>query len=255
LASSEDQDEQDGNDRDDDGKKKKRGRKKWLFLAVAVIAVAVVVVLLVTSGDDKKSRVGPKEAKFTQSRFQGIGQSGPELGNVQAKVTLYEYADLQRVPCREYGEQVLPRLLERYVRPGKVKVVWRTMTFIGPDSITAARAAVAAGAQNRLWDFVDLFQKNARGENTGYVTDKFLQDIALGIAIDPAMLGTDERAAFVEEELGRGQSEAAQFHLKTSPSFLVQVGKQRPRRIATDGCSFGQISGPLDKALARAGGT
>lgn len=50
---------------------------------------------------------------------------------------------------------MLPRLIQRYVRAGKLRIVYRIQTFVGEqpapgDSMRAARVAVAAGLQNRF---------------------------------------------------------------------------------------------------------
>jgi protein-disulfide isomerase len=61
---------------------------------------------------------------------------------------------------------VLPVLIHDYVREGKLRIVFRGLTFIGPDSEKALRAALAAGEQNRLWHVVDLFYRHQGPENS-----------------------------------------------------------------------------------------
>ena len=53
---------------------------------------------------------------------------------------MIEFADLQCPFCRDYTLNALPAIVEEYVRPGKVKLVFAGMSFIGPDSETALRA-------------------------------------------------------------------------------------------------------------------
>ena len=68
--------------------------------------------------------------------------------------------------------------MNRDVRDGKVKVVSEILVFLGPDSIEAAKAALAAGEQNRYWPYYSLLFENQGEENSGYVTSDFLRGLA-----------------------------------------------------------------------------
>ena len=67
-----------------------------------------------------------------------------------------------------------------YVRTGKVKLQARTLHFIGPDSVRAAKVAAGAERQGRLWPFLETFYADQGQENSGYVTDAFLRSVAGG---------------------------------------------------------------------------
>jgi protein-disulfide isomerase len=236
-------------------KKARRKRRLWQVGATLVVAIAaIVIIVLVASSGGSDQRVTKKETTQAQDAFGGIAQNGTQLGNPQAKVTLYEFADLQCPFCREYTRNgAFHQLVEKYVKPGKVKMVWRNLTFIGPDSVTAARAAAAAGAQNKLWDFADLFYKNQGTENTGYVTDKFIQNLANGAGVDPAKLKADQSAPLVEQQLGEAQQQAAQFKINSTPAFLIQVGKGKPTKLNYSGFKIEQFTVPIEGALNQAG--
>lgn len=242
----------------------RRKRRLWQVGSTLVVAIAIVVIaVLVASSGGNDQKVSTREKVKTTDLFSGVAQSGVTLGNPQAKVTMYEFADLQCPFCREYTvgqggndpNAVFPQIVNKYVKPGKVKIVWRNLTFIGPDSVTAARAALAAGQQNRLWDFVDLFYKNQGTENTGYVTDQFIQNIASGVTgLDPNKMKADESSPVIEQELGEAQNQAQQFKINSTPSFLLQVKNGQPQKLNYSQFTLSQFSGPIDQALKQAGG-
>lgn len=164
-------------------------RRRLMQLGGVVVAVVVIiaVILVATSGGGahklKATQTGSAvpHAAEVQARFAGIPQKGNELGSPTAPVTLQEYADLQCPFCREYTLSVFPALISKYVRAGKVRMEFHNFDIIGPDSIKASKMAVAAGQQNHLWTFADLFYNNQQEENSGYVTDQFLTQIASGV--------------------------------------------------------------------------
>ena len=98
-------------------------------------------------GDEKKADpAGAKVAGIqeTNELLKGIPQTGSELGEKDAPITLVEFADLQCPFCKQFATTTYPVIVNDYVSKGKVRVEFRTMTFIGPDSEKAARAAAAA---------------------------------------------------------------------------------------------------------------
>jgi protein-disulfide isomerase len=240
----------------DERQKARRKRRLWQVGATlgVAIAIAAIAIAISSSGSSGGKKPTPGQTENTSQLFTGIAQNGITLGNAQAKVTLYEFADLQCPFCKQYTDTVFPQLVTKYVKPGNVKMVWRNLTFIGPDSVTAARAAAAAGAQNKLWDFVDLFYKQQGTENTGYVTDKFIDNLATSVGIDPAKLKSDESAPLVEQQLGQAQDQAQQFGINSTPSFLIQIGNGKPQKLSYNNFKLEEFTGPIDAALKQAGG-
>jgi protein-disulfide isomerase len=230
-------------------------RRLWQVGGVVGVAIVVVAVLIAVSqkGNDKaavKAGKTPPGAAQTNALFAGIPQSGIYLGSAKAPVTLVEFGDLQCPFCRQFADNVLPTIVARYVRPGRVRLQWRSMTFIGDDSTKAAQMAEAAGLQNRLWPFIDLFYRNQGQENTGYVTDSFLRGIGGGVRgldVDRAM--SDRGNLEVQQMLSAANAAAQQFGVSSTPSFLIG-GRGRPlqplnySKITPD-----QFTGPLDRVL------
>jgi protein-disulfide isomerase len=235
-------------------KKQRRKRRMWQIGAGVVVAAAVIIIAIAvsSSGDGGGGTASKEEGNQTSDLFAGIAQDGVTLGNPQAKVTIYEFADLQCPFCRDFTKGPFPQIVQKYVKPGKVKLVWRNLTFLGGDSVTGARAAIAAGAQNRLWNFVDLFYENQGAENSGYVTDKFIEDLAKEAGLDVNKLKADMSAPFVEEELGTAQNQANQFGINSTPSFLIQVGKGKPEKMSYENFEFKSFQVPIEKALKEA---
>jgi len=93
---------------------------------------------------------------------------------------------------------------------GEVKVISEPLTFIGSDSVVAARAALAAGEQNRYWPYAQLLFENQGKKNSGYVTDDFLTDQAMetpGLDVDE--WSSDLKPSSFTQELQAAQAQSA----------------------------------------------
>jgi protein-disulfide isomerase len=160
---------------------------------------------------------------------------------------LLEFADLQCPFCRDYTINTFPSVVAKYVKTGKVKMVFQNYAFIGPDSLTAARAAEAAGKQNKLWNFIDVFYNNQGTENTDYVTDKFLTKIADGAGVDANKMLTDRQDPKVDQAIALAQQAAQQAGVNSTPTFILKKAGAPAQKL-----SAAQVEAALAKA---AGGT
>jgi protein-disulfide isomerase len=158
----------------------------------------------------------------TISMLKGIHQSGFALGPAKAPVTLYEYGDLQCPSCASFASEELPGLISNYVRSGQMRIVFKPLDLIGPDSLRAARMASALGGQDRLWQFVDLMYRNQGAENTGYVTTTYLKAIASAIpGVNVARALAASNSSRVNAEIARAAAQAHRLGLSATPSFTI----------------------------------
>jgi protein-disulfide isomerase len=200
-------------------------------LALVVVAIVLAVVLTRGGDDSSASESVPARGSLTNAlpgavevngALAGIPQRGNELGSAKAPATLVEYIDLQCPFCRDFETEVMPDLIKTYVRPGKLKVVARLLAFIGVDSGTGRDAAIAAGRQNKLFNFSQLLYLNQGQENTGWLDDSMIQSAAASIpGLDVQQLLTDSDSPAVTAA-GKAYDTAAQSDQVTAtPTLLV----------------------------------
>jgi protein-disulfide isomerase len=223
--------------------------RRMLQLGGALLAAAVIVVVAIAissgGGSKKGGSAQGNAAGSTQTAqlLSGVPQQGITLGNPKAPVTLVEFADLQCPFCRDYTINTFPTIVAKYVKPGKVKMEFQNYAFIGPDSLTAARAAEAAGKQNKLWSFIDVFYNNQGSENTNYVTDAFLTKIAKGAGVDPQKMLADRADPKVDQAIALAQQSAQQAGVNSTPTFLIKKAGTPVQKVSASG---------LEAALAKA---
>jgi protein-disulfide isomerase len=189
--------------------------------AIAAAAAIIAVALLAQGGESTAS--GPS------SDLSGIPQEGMFLGSPEAGVLLIEYADLQCPFCARFSTGVFPTLLEEYVRPGKVRMELRGLAFLGPDSEKALRFVVAAGLQNHAWELQEELFRAQGKENSGWVTDDLVRELASGIdGLDVDRLFEDAESAEVREQIRRMAQQGRADGVPGTPTFFVQIGDDEP---------------------------
>jgi len=210
-------------------------RRRFTRLGAVLGAAAVVVVILVavsssgggstasTSSSASSSAVAGTQA--SRSLLNGIPQKGLTLGNANAPVRVLEFADLQCPFCRDYTTGVMPGLVQKYVRTGKVRMEFHALAFIGPDSVRAARVAEAAAQQNKLWNVADLAYHNQGAENSGWATDGKLRSIAAAVpGLDVKHVFAARNSAAVTAQLKAASDLATRSGVNETPTFLVGRG-------------------------------
>lgn len=74
----------------------------------------------------------------------------PILGDSNSPITLIEFGDYQCHFCNVYFHNTEHKLLENYIDTGKVEMVFKDFTIIGPDSINAAHGSHCANDQGKF---------------------------------------------------------------------------------------------------------
>jgi protein-disulfide isomerase len=234
-----------------------RRQRLWQFGAATVFALVVIVVVIIVSGSGSNSLQHlPADRKAIAELFDGVPQHGQYLGDPKAPATLVTYEDLQCPFCRAFTLDTLPAIVENYVKPGKLRLRFEPQTIVGEgfsenQSETAARYALAASLQNRLWQFTDLFYRNQDEENSGYVTDSFLNTLAQNTAgLDVKRATKDAGSEPVSRLLDASTGQFSARNLSVTPSFaLEQRGQPYEPLDVGDATDAGSFMDTLDSAL------
>ena len=160
-------------------------RRRRAGVAAIIVAVLVVAAAIVSGSGGgpatAANSVRVADAAYSHALLAGIPQQGLVLGSADAPVRIVEFADLQCPYCDEFATQALPPLIAHYIRPGKVSIEFRNLSFIGAASVRAGLTAAGAEQQNKLWNLVDLMYLNQGVENSGYVTNAYLRRLLAAI--------------------------------------------------------------------------
>ena len=216
-------------------------------LAAAALITASLIASRAEESSPPAKLIGADE---TNALLDGIPQSGIALGRADAPVTLADYSDLQCPYCAAWTQTALPELVQDYVRTGRVRIEFRGLAFVGPESDLGLRAALAAGRQGRLWHVVDLLYRNQGAENSGWLTEHTLHRVGASVPeLDtPRML---EERGDVGDQMEAARTAATRAGITGTPSFEVGPTGGRLHRVAVSSLEAEALRPALDAALAK----
>jgi protein-disulfide isomerase len=223
-----------------------RRRRIRMLLGAAGLAVVVVVAgIAISAAGGAKAKPVPQSS--AAKLVAGIPEHDGVLGNPKAPITVTEYLDLQCPICAEASKANLPNLITNYVRTGKVKLQARTLSFIGPDSVAAAKYAHGAAQQGKLWAFLETFYASQGQENSGYVTDDFLSQVAKAAGVDPDEAKAFSDGASAQAALDQADGAAQTLKIDSTPSFTVSRNGTGEKVVAV---GLDDLTNKLDKAIS-----
>jgi protein-disulfide isomerase len=208
----------------------RRARLTQLGIVVSVVIVAIVVVLVATSGGSKSGIPKSKTEKNSVTKeiatlIGGIPQSGNALGSPTAPVTLQYFGDLECPICREFTVSALPTIIPKWVRAGKLRIEYHSMETATrePETFkTQQIAAYAAGKQDKAWYFIETFYHEQGEEDSGYVTENYLQGIASQVpGLDLPQWTSDRNDTELASEVTSDTQAANNNGFTGTPSFLI----------------------------------
>lgn len=155
----------------------------------------------------------------------GIPQKGQTLGASTAPVTMQVFAELEDPTTTGWLQVDLPAIIAEFVRIGRLKIEYRsfkTNTIESEMFVKQQAAALAAGEQDKLWEYVYIFSLEQGKLRTPYATEGFLDNIAhqvpsLDIARWDEDRNADPRIEQVIEEDQQGRADG----IHVTPAYRI----------------------------------
>jgi protein-disulfide isomerase len=201
------------------------------FLLSLALLIAVIAVAANSGSSAVKQQLvtprAPNAAQRTYALLLGLPQRGSVLGYRKAPVTLQFFGDLQCKQSRQVMLGALPFLIRRWVRAGKLQIRFRSTET---DTKRAGgwfefreqqSAALAAGRQDKLWNFIDVFYREQGPEFTGYVDEPFLHRIAIKAGVNLERWEDDRASEMWVDQLEADGHLGRKKRIRSTPSFLI----------------------------------
>jgi hypothetical protein len=191
--------------------------------------------------------------KEVTALLDGIPQEGSELGSARAPITLKVYADLECPTVRLFVENYLPSIIDTWVRPGALRLDYRSLETDTSDEevfFEQEIAALAAGRQDKMWPFLLTFVREQGEPRTSYVTNEFINDIATQVpGLRRAEWHSDRADALLSKRVALGVYSGHTHGLSSTPSFLIGFTKGEVDRRFKKASISEELKASLDKDL------
>jgi protein-disulfide isomerase len=194
--------------------------------AIASVSLIIVFFALNTINDEPKLAIEPaqKSQELISTNIISptfLENGSPILGDPDSPVTLIEFGDYQCHFCNVHFHNTEHRLLENFIKTGKVKMIFQDVTSIGPDSVNAAHGTHCANDQGKFWEYHDILYNNWTGENNGWASSdnllRFAQEIELDIdQWSDCMI--DEKYSLI---ISNSSKDARELGITGTPAFFV----------------------------------
>lgn len=138
--------------------------------------------------------------------------ASPVGGNPEGDVTLVEFFDYNCPYCR----QVAPTMIEAEAADPQLRIVYKEFPILGPNSVLAAAAALAAHRQDR---YVAFHQALMRVR--GIVDEDTVLATASNIGLDVDRLKADIADPEIQAAIDRNLALAGALRINGTPGFVI----------------------------------
>ncbi len=136
----------------------------------------------------------------------------PVIGNPDGDIVMVEFFDYRCPYCR----RVVGPVREIIESDGNISVVMKEWPILGPQSVQAARAALAAVSQGKYEEF-----HFALMTEPGDMSDAHIRSVARAVGLDVKRLERDMKSDEIDEMLRRNRDLASTLGIRGTPAFVI----------------------------------
>jgi protein-disulfide isomerase len=186
----------------------------WL-IAGSILIVTLVVALIMFSS---RTVTAPTATLAVPDRWV----NRTTLGNPDAKVTVQAWEDFLCPHCKRWNAEVQPKLLDDYIKTGKVRLEFHQFPLQShdPGATMAALSSECAADQNAFWPYHDKLFEVPEQDQAGYTMEK-LTGYANELHIDQKKFTQCMSSLQHQAEVTESLKQVAALGLNSTPSVLV----------------------------------
>ena len=141
-------------------------------------------------------------------------KGGGMAGNPKGNITLVEFFDYRCGYCKK-ARPIVTQLLKS---DPQIRLVYKELPILGPDSLVASKAALAARMQgaDKYLAFHDVLM-----DTRGAIDENAIRNVARQVGLDVAKLMQDMTDPNIEETLKATHALASKLGISGTPSFVI----------------------------------
>jgi protein-disulfide isomerase len=167
--------------------------------------------LALAAQEEKEKSARAAESLKTYNKEIFFDASTPTAGNAQGDVKVAVFFDYNCGYCRKS----MPGLAEVLKKDSSVQIVYKEFPILGPQSIVAAKAALAAALQGKYLEFHNALLAS---DETG---DENIKSIAEKLGLNYAKLRLDMESKSVVAAIEKNYRLAAALDVNGTPAYII----------------------------------
>lgn len=194
--------------------------KASLFLPISIILSAFLISGAILHGGNSQGGTVKQQDNLPNSGRKtevAISYTDPSLGNKDAPVTIIAFEDFECPFCERFSQQTLPLIIDKFVKTGRVRLVWKDFPLsIHSRAQEAHEAARCAWEQDKFWEYHDAIYSN---QNNLGINDlkSYAKNLGLNESQFFSCLDSGKYAALIREKVSEGNA----VGVSGTPSFLI----------------------------------
>ncbi len=189
-----------------------------LFFAGSLLGVCITVGVFYLRGPVYQQYLSRRAARKGDVKVVvPVRTDEVSIGAADAPVTMIEYSDFQCAYCARFRTETFPRIKEKYIDSGQLRLIHRDLPLPGhQQAMRAARAAACAGDQGRYWELSDvMFSRTSCLECQGAV------ELSKAVPLDRKRFEECVSSGLHQIRIDQDIASAKQLGLQGTPSFVV----------------------------------
>jgi len=173
----------------------------------------------------------------------------PVMGNKDAKVTMIEFSDFQCPFCKAFYTDSETKVIDTYVKTGKIKFVYRQFPLVSihPNAQKAAEAAECANDQGKFWEFHDVLFQNQDTWAPLAAADAAADFVTYAgqVGMDTDQFSSCFQSAKFKKNVDDDTADATAAQVDATPTFFINGVR------VTGAVPFDQLKTTIDQELKK----
>lgn len=178
----------------------------------------------IQADDSNRESVAARRAVAENDAAIYRAAGDPVAGNPNGDVTLVEFYDVRCPYCR----RMLPAIAELLKRDPKLRIIYKDIPILGPGSVIAARAVLAAQKQGAY-----LKMREALMTGPGQIDAEVVKAAATRLGLDAERLQRDMADPAIQARLDANLKLAHLLNIKGTPAYVI-AGEIIPGAVSAD---------------------
>jgi protein-disulfide isomerase len=207
------------------------------FWGVIIIVVLIFVGIFTLGGHKTANSPGKSSSNTPTKHIEGKGSSG---------ITLVEYGDYQCPFCGQYYP-VVRQVQSEYNDQIYFQFRNYPLTNLHQNAFSAARAAEAAGLQNKFWEMHNALYESQDQWSQLSDASSFFSKLAQQLGLDITKFKADYASSKVNDLINADLAEGSKLKIQGTPTFFLDGKKIE---VSQNPASFKKV---INEALAKKG--